>query len=172
MHILLCTCWDVEAAALVKLYYSTLCWVKTFWMPCFICAVTQTWTKTWRSLLILRLCVDSILLCCCGQYSFYTQWDREVSMDVSLARAKSHFSSVAGAVKHMQPFKAFWKDFSLKGQLTEAILATFLSWESKQYCPLLLYVFELVWVVRKKEMKIYSSVCMRGHHVNRAQRTQ
>lgn len=27
-------------------------------------------------------------------------------MDVSLAKGKSHFSSVAGAVKHMQPFKA------------------------------------------------------------------
>lgn len=116
-HIPMYTRWDVEAAALVTLYCSTLCWVKTFWMLCFICAVTQRWTKTCRSLLIPGLCVDSILLCCCGQYSFSTQWDREVSMDVSLAKAKSHFSSVAGAVKHMQPFIASWKGFSFKDQL-------------------------------------------------------
>ena len=63
-------------------------------------------------------------------------------MDVSLARAKSHFSSVAGAVKHMQPFKASRKGFSLKGQLAEAILAHFLSFficESNQYATLLLH---------------------------------
>ena len=47
-------------------------------------------------------------------------------MDVSLAKAKSHFSSVAGAVKHMQLFKASRKGFSLKGQLADAISAHFL----------------------------------------------
>lgn len=73
MRIPLWTCWDVAAAALVILY--TLCWVKTFWMLCYICSVTQGWTKACRGLLIPGLCVDSTLLCCCGQYCFSTQWD-------------------------------------------------------------------------------------------------
>lgn len=38
----------------------------------------------------------------------------EASMGVSLAKGKSHFSSVAGAVKHMRPFKASPKGLSFQ----------------------------------------------------------
>lgn len=110
-HIPLWTRWDF-AAALVILYCCTLCWVRTFWSLSYIYSVKQRWTKARRSLLIPGLCVDSTLLCCCGKYSFSTQRDREGSMDVSLTEGKSHFSSVAGAVKHMQPFKASRKVLS------------------------------------------------------------
>lgn len=57
----------------------------------------------------------------CRQYTAVLLWPiqlfhsvgcREVSMDVSLAEGKSHISSVACAVKHMQPFKASAKVLS------------------------------------------------------------
>ena len=108
------------------------------------------------------LCVDSTLLCCCGQYSFSTQWDREVSMDVSLAKGKSHYISVADAVKHMPPFKASLKVFLFKGQIVAAGFTHFLlnsaSGTSHQYCPPVFYLIQLLWHSGKQAWGKWKSI--------------
>lgn len=162
MHIPLWTRWDF-AAALVILYCCTLCWVRIFWSFCYIYSVKQRWTKARRSLLIPGLCIDSTLLCCCGKYSFSTQRDREGSMDVSLAEGKSHFSSVAGAVKHMQPFKASRKVLSSqRSDWKVIILSHFIFYSAlvKLFSRVpLIYIFTgLLWYSCKKAWGKWKSI--------------
>lgn len=107
---------------------SSPCWVKTSWTPCYVFSVTHRWTKARRSLLIPSLCVDSALLCCCGQYSFSTQWGGEVSMDVSPAkREKSLRLSSWRCQTHATFLRARWRGFSFQRSDFTCSFSTFMN---------------------------------------------